>query len=218
MPEAEAARLRECYAQAQVILEYGSGGSTELAASLPGKLVISVESDRAWARDIRKKLRASLALSPSIVHFVDIGRTGTWGRAVDSSGWQRYHEYPNSVWDAPFFREPDVVLVDGRFRTACLMTVMMRTRKPVTVLFDDYLNRPRYHLVEEIAPPLAIIGRMAEFRIEPGMVRQSQIGYVISQFFQTTFAERETGRYDIKPEDAIMAAKLRASQDKEQDS
>ena len=44
LPEAEAALLRETYDRAGVILEYGSGGSTVLAAEQPGKTVPSVES------------------------------------------------------------------------------------------------------------------------------------------------------------------------------
>jgi hypothetical protein len=38
--------VRETYAQAQVILEYGSGGSTVLASEMAGKTVFSVESDK----------------------------------------------------------------------------------------------------------------------------------------------------------------------------
>ena len=48
LPPAEAEALRAAYAIADVILEYGSGGSTALAAEMPGKTVFSVESDAAW--------------------------------------------------------------------------------------------------------------------------------------------------------------------------
>ena len=53
MPEAEATILREHYARAQVILEYGTGGSTALASELPGKTVFAVESDKDWALMMR---------------------------------------------------------------------------------------------------------------------------------------------------------------------
>lgn len=42
MPPAEAEALRMAYEEAEVILEYGSGGSTVVAAELPGKHVTSV--------------------------------------------------------------------------------------------------------------------------------------------------------------------------------
>ena len=53
LPDAEAALIRAAYAKADVILEYGSGGSTVLASELPGKSVFSVESDRDWAQMMR---------------------------------------------------------------------------------------------------------------------------------------------------------------------
>ena len=58
MPEAEAAHLRAAYAEADAILEYGAGGSTMLAARMPGKRVWSVESDADWAATLRDRLDA----------------------------------------------------------------------------------------------------------------------------------------------------------------
>jgi hypothetical protein len=166
-PPAEADLVRACYQQARVILEYGSGGSTQLAASLPGKFVISVESDRDWAIDLQGQLDRAGLPSPAIVWHVDIGITGRWGRPTSDESWQKYHHYPLSIWSEPFFRHPDVVLIDGRFRAACFVATVMRIDKPVTVLFDDYAERPAYHVVEKLAKPVRTIGRMAEFQIEP---------------------------------------------------
>ena len=52
-PELEGTALRGAYAQAEVILEYGSGGSTVMGAEMPGTRVFSVESDKAWAQMMR---------------------------------------------------------------------------------------------------------------------------------------------------------------------
>lgn len=200
MPDAEAERLQACYASANVILEYGSGGSTQLAASLPGKLVMSVESDRAWARDLRRKIVEARPQSQVIIQHVNIGPTGDWGRARDDRAWAQFHRYPAAIWDAPFFRHPDVILIDGRFRTACLMMTLLCITRPVTVLFDDYAQRPKYQLVEQIITPARLIGRMAEFTPEPGMIRQAQMGFVISQFFQATYATKGRARYAVPSE------------------
>lgn len=186
MPECEREHLTETYHQARVILEYGSGGSTEVAARMPGKYVMSVESDRGWARDLRNRLVGAECLSPVVVHHVDIGQTGLWGRPLDDRCWRDFHLYPNDVWEQGWFRPPDTILIDGRFRTACLATVLLRTEQPVRVLFDDYLVRPLYQQVERIVRPIRLIGRMAEFEIEPGQVRPSEIGFLISQFFQAS--------------------------------
>lgn len=166
-PEDEAACLERLYASARVILEYGSGGSTVLAASMPGKYVISVESDRDWAIDLQRRIDQAALPSPSVVWHVDIGTTGRWGRPVDDTSWQKYHRYPVSIWSEPFFRHPDLVLIDGRFRAACLVAVALRITRPVTVLFDDYVSRPSYHVVERVTQPVRTVGRMAEFRLQP---------------------------------------------------
>ena len=170
-PPEEAALVRARYARARVILEYGSGGSTMLAASMPGKYVMSVESDRNWAIDLQWKIDQADMSSPAVVWHVDIGATGRWGRPVADDGWQRYHHYPLSIWSEPFFRHPDTVLIDGRFRPACFVATAMRITRPVTVLFDDYVDRPAYHLVERFSAPRQKIGRMAMFELEPVSVQ-----------------------------------------------
>lgn len=184
MPDAETAHLRRLYHGAGVILEYGSGASTELGARAPGNFVMSVESDQTWARELRGRLRGPTILSPVVVHHVDVGPTAPWGRPTSDRQWRDFHRYPNEIWDKPWFRHPDLVLIDGRFRTACLVTVMLRATRPVRVLFDDYGVRPLYHQVEEIITPTAMIGRMAEFIVEPGQVSPVQMGVVIAQYFQ----------------------------------
>lgn len=184
MPEAEKQYLTTVYERAQVILEYGSGGSTRVAAAMPGKYIMSVESDLQWVRDLRHELAD--AKSPVVLQHVDIGETGPWGRPVNDASWRVYHNYPNSVWDQPWFRQPDVVLIDGRFRTACLAAVVMHTAKQVTVLFDDYGVRERYQLIEKIIKPRRMIGRLAEFSIKPNTFKPAQIGALVEQFFMMT--------------------------------
>ncbi|MCE6967245.1 hypothetical protein [Cereibacter sphaeroides] len=155
------------YREAKVILEYGSGGSTVLAANMPGKLTISVESDRKWSLDLQRKLNTASLASPVIIWHADIGPTGEWGRPLAKMLGGSSTIIPHRYGTRPFFRHPDLILIDGRFRPACFVTACMRISRPVTVLFDDYTNRPAYHVVEKLAKPRRIVGRMAEFRIEP---------------------------------------------------
>lgn len=188
LPEAEAVLVAKHYSAASVILEYGSGGSTRLAAQLNGKLVVSVESDRDWAITLQKELDVEKLPSPAIVYHVDIGETGAWGRPIDDSHWQQYYRYPTAVWEEAFFRHPDVVLIDGRFRLACFATLCLRISKHVTVLFDDYVNRPRYQVVGDLIPPTEIVGRMARFDLHPDCVSKEMIPRLIGMFFNVTYA------------------------------
>lgn len=166
-PPEEAELIQEHYAAAGVILEYGSGGSTVLGAKQPGKLILSVESDARWAQDLQSRIDAAGLPSPVILYHADIGPTGAWGRPVDESHWRQFHRYPTAIWSQDFFRQPDLVLIDGRFRPACFVTTCLRTTAPVTVLFDDYADRPAYHVVERLMEPVRVVGRVAEFFVEP---------------------------------------------------
>ncbi|NHQ74717.1 hypothetical protein HAT86_09595 [Roseovarius gahaiensis] len=169
LPEAEADRLRTAYDDAQVILEYGSGGSTVMAAEMPGKFVFSVESDKDWAQMMRGWFAENPPATGTEVDVIwsDIGPTKAWGYPASNREWQRFARYPLEVWDLPEFRQPDVVLVDGRFRAGCAMATAFRTQRPVTVFVDDYARRKHYHRIEEFLGRPDMTGRMAEFAIEP---------------------------------------------------
>ncbi len=169
MPEPEALLLRSEYGRAQVILEYGSGGSTVLASELPGRSVFSVESDKSWAQMMRGWFAANPPVSGTEVDVIwsDIGDTKEWGRPVDESEWRRWSRYPLQVWTLPEFKHPDVVLVDGRFREGCALAACFMAERPITLLFDDYAGRKQYHHVEEFLGAPEMTGRMARFDITP---------------------------------------------------
>jgi len=185
MPAEEAAWIREAYDAADTILEYGSGGSTCLAAEMPGKTIFSVESDPDWAESMTAHLATHPPASTVRIHHVDIGPTGPWGYPRDDSHWSRFHRYPLSVWDREDFQHPDVVLVDGRFRVACLLAVLFRASRPVSVYFDDYADRQSYHAVERMIAPGETRGRMARFDVQPVPVPARDLTWVLAAFAQS---------------------------------
>lgn len=198
-PLEEMQLVRRVYDSAHIILEYGSGGSTILASEQPAKLVFSVESDHAWAIRLQHEIDLRNLPSPALVYHVDIGPTGNWGRPLSPEAWTRFHRYPLAIWDEPFFRQPDVVLIDGRFRPACLMAVLLRTQKPVTVLFDDYTERPAYHSVEAFLKPTEMVGRMAVFDVEPRPFDPSETGAIMDHFFRATYHGKGGADYGAPP-------------------
>jgi len=181
-PAEEAAWVREFYAAAGVILEYGSGGSTVLAAEMTGTTVFSVESDRGWAANLQRYFDANPPAGTVHLHPVNIGPTEKWGRPLGQRGWRRYHQYPITVWDRPDILAPDLVLIDGRFRAACLMTTLLRIDRPTTVLFDDYVDRATYHEVEEFSRPIETRGRMARFELRPRDFPVRQMAQILGMF------------------------------------
>ncbi len=182
MPEEVAEAVRDAYGRASVILEYGSGGSTVLAAEMPGKHVTSVESDRRWVRMMQGWFAANPPAEGSRVEVLhaDIGPTKEWGRPVDDRAWRRFARYPLAVWEEGARPHPDVVLVDGRFRVGCALACAFHITRPVTLLFDDYRDRKWFHQVEAfIGPPARMAGRMAVFDLAPMAIPLGRLSRVI---------------------------------------
>ncbi|UYV39151.1 hypothetical protein N4R57_09180 [Rhodobacteraceae bacterium D3-12] len=180
LPAAEAEAVRAAYAAADTILEYGSGGSTVLAGEMPGKRVFSVESDKGWAEMMTGWFADNKPAAKVRVIHADIGPTVEWGHPEDDRAWKRYAKYPLAVWEGDRMGQPDVVLVDGRFRLGCVLATAFHTQKPVPLLFDDYAQRKHYHVIEEVVgAPQEIIGRMARFEIHPMAVPVERLAWVI---------------------------------------
>ncbi|GAA6179086.1 hypothetical protein NBRC116594_05240 [Shimia sp. NS0008-38b] len=175
----------EQYTSHDIILEYGSGGSTFLAASQIHSQVMSVENDRSWAENMRHGLQTHFPDAPVHLHYVDTGPTNKWGRPTADQTfeqWRNFPKYALDIWDQPFFKHPDLILIDGRFRPACLLATMMRIERPVTVLFDDYVNRDRYHWIERFAKPTHTISRMAKFDLVPTQWSKGELTKIVLAF------------------------------------
>jgi hypothetical protein len=151
----------------QLYMEYGSGGSTVLAATL-GKTFVSVESDIGFSKTLADRI-APLKGSGNIVP-VNIGTTGAWGAPLFTKPnvdrlelWKKYITAPWSRLQPG--TTPDLVLIDGRFRVACALftLIQLRGKKTATILFDDYGDRQNYHVVEKFADLEKMAGRMAVF-------------------------------------------------------
>lgn len=183
MPKAEASALRTAYAAADVVLEYGSGGSTVMAADL-GKQVISVESDPGWAAMMQGWFKANPAKAPVQIVHADIGPTRDWGYPKTEEEFRKWPDYAMKVWDMLGPLHPDVVLVDGRFRLACFLTTAYRITRPVTLFFDDYTPRTAYHKAEEICRPTALIGRMARFDLTPTPLTVADVRHYMRALLQ----------------------------------
>ena len=58
---------------------------------------------------------------------------------------------------------PDVVLIDGRFRVACFLTSLLKSKVGAVIIFDDYSDRNHYHVVEEFVEVSHLEQRQAIF-------------------------------------------------------
>jgi hypothetical protein len=162
-------------------VEFGSGGSTFLAASL-GKRFTTVESDPYFLEAVRRKINQSgVSLHPEHQRLipVDIGLTESCGVPVfqrqTPARLARWRNYYSAPWKGEGEESPpDLILVDGRFRVACTLSAALHLfdRTGWTLLFDDYVGRPHYTVVEKFLTLSQMVGRMAVFTPRTGVVRE----------------------------------------------
>ena len=61
---------------------------------------------------------------------------------------------------------PDTVLIDGRFRVCCFLTSLKYANENTKIIFDDYNNRPYYHVVEKFIKKEQTCGRQTLFIVK----------------------------------------------------
>lgn len=166
----------DAIAQCSVYGEYGCGASTIWCANNTDTRIIAVDSSADWIAQVKASAPGSSGLD--MIH-VDLGELGDWGRPKNYARRACFADYI----DAPWTRElrPDLILVDGRFRVACFLRSLLNAKAGDTILFDDYVERPHYHVVEEFAERDATLGTMARF-IVPSDLDRAAIAREIAAF------------------------------------
>jgi len=173
---------------ASTYLEWGSGGSTVLAAwravqeGMPLH-VVSVDNSEAWNGQLRRKhpvLAEAEAAGKLAFRAADTGEVGAWGRPVNwisrAPALQRsqataYVEMAN-VSQCCF----DLVLVDGRFRVACMLHALRLAHERTVVLVHDsprYLLHPAVQRYYQVAFQ---IGELAALRPREGAIEEAKLG------------------------------------------
>jgi hypothetical protein len=169
-------RLFESFVRcAGMFLEFGCGGSTVFAADRVGQRIISVDSSAEWTEKVSQACReGQTRIMPEMV-AIDIGRTGDWGVPTDPSTRDRWPDYHTSVWRIPGASTSDLYLVDGRFRVACFLQILLHGRRDAPILFHDFASRPHYHVVRTVARQIGSSGDLAIFvagdRVEDDTIR-----------------------------------------------
>lgn len=154
-------------ARARVYGEYGCGASTIWMAANSSALIQSVDSSADWIAEVRR--RTAAAERPPRLTHVDLGPLGDWGRPLGYGARRLIPSYLEAPWQG---EAPELVLIDGRFRVACFLHGLLVAAPGTGLLFDDYANRPYYHLVEEFCPPMERCGRQALFEVPASLPRE----------------------------------------------
>jgi hypothetical protein len=140
--------------QNKKVLEYGSGQST-IEISGKCRSVVSVEHQEYWHNKTLQIIPSNceLMLKKPTLHYVEGGHCGT------------YEEFEDYV-EAPLPKGPfDIILIDGRARVACA-SICKRLGHKDTIVFMHDFERPEYQEALTYLEQVAIVGRMAKFKIK----------------------------------------------------
>ena len=142
--------------------EYGCGLSTEWVLNNTNANILSVDSSKEWidkisSKNVEYKKRLKL-------QHIDLGKVENWGRPVGYEKSYNFINYFNWIWTQDIL--PDTVLIDGRFRVCCFLTSIKYANENTKILFDDYNNRPYYHVVEKFVKKEQTCGRQALFIVK----------------------------------------------------
>ena len=154
--------FKEVITGSKCYLEYGSGGSTVYAineAKVPN--LISIESSSKWYSEVKNSLNN--LNSNVFLEYCDIGEVKEWGFPKNNSKINNFWQYTIKPWIIAKEQNlnPDLILIDGRFRVSCFLYSLYRSKKHSIILFDDYFDRPKYSIIENFVEIKDKKGNMA---------------------------------------------------------
>ena len=141
-----------------IYFEYGVGSSTQYVINNTKAKIIAVDTDKKWINTIKIPKNKDVR-----INWVNLGELSKWGRPKSYLFRNQFIDYISIIWR--FNYKADIILIDGRFRVACFLYSLMSAKKDSIIIFDDYMNRPHYHVVEEIIPKFEVCGRQAFFKV-----------------------------------------------------
>ena len=129
--------------QSKIYFEYGCGGSTYLASLCNNiEKIYTVDSDIEWLNKVQHHINKKKNITYIYNEMLTIPNTyGIPGKnATDIQKIEYSNKFikilPNNV---------DTILIDGRFRVACVLKLYPYINENTIIIFDDFLDRPYYH-------------------------------------------------------------------------
>jgi hypothetical protein len=184
MSQAEAALFAQLLSTGTFYLEWGSGGSTLAAVRSKIRQIVSVETDRAWIERLKKNEEICRGVTNNrlILRHVDVGSVGQWGMPIGTEklrNWPRYALDPFITTDLDF----DVILVDGRFRTHCLLAVASCASVNAAVFLHDYPFRHQYTMADKYFDTINRVGSAVVLKRRPSINHRSLYIDLVSTLF-----------------------------------
>lgn len=147
----------------QSYLEYGAGGSTRYAAKHGVPRIASVESDPRFLKAVDQAICHDAPDADWHPIFVNLGQTGPLGYPRSLRPTASWIRYPLTPWAHNL--NPDLILIDGRFRLACALAAAQYAKAGTLVMIDDYSLRPWYWSIRKVMPKVERAGRARVFQV-----------------------------------------------------
>jgi hypothetical protein len=127
--------------------------------------ITSVESDATFFHNLasNSQIRNAILEKRLFPMLVNIGETKEWGYPVDDSRKEYYPQY--SLECFAMDKRYDLVLVDGRFRVACILQACLHLASGAIILCHDFWNRVEYHIVLPYLRVVDKVDTLAVFEI-----------------------------------------------------
>jgi hypothetical protein len=154
--------FKELISDAKLYFEYGCGKSTEFAYKFSSASIFSVDTSSNWVNKVNS-LKGDSDDERLNLSWIDVGEVADWGNPVTFNMRHNFVKYAESFWHNG--KNPDLVLIDGRFRVSCFLNSIKFAEVGTKILFDDYTNRPFYHVAEEFCQKIDVCGRQALFEV-----------------------------------------------------
>jgi hypothetical protein len=147
-------------------LEFGSGGSTLLAYITSNiKKIVSVDSDLNWIKTIKKFKNIKKDEGNRIIlEYINIGKVNKFGNPKYKKN-KKFSDYSKQIFKK-YENDYDLVFIDGRFRVACALQVILNCRADIKILIHDFSYRPYYHFLYKYLDVIYNIDTLVLFSIK----------------------------------------------------
>lgn len=150
MSTSEIAVFDSAIKESQHCLEFGVGGSTLRAILKSNAMIYSVESNPEWLTRLRQySIVRKLENKRLNLFLVNIGPTRNWGYPIAEDSNELFEVYSSSIFDSIDKDRIDLALIDGRFRVACTLKLILECYQNQTlhILIHDFWSRAEYHIL-----------------------------------------------------------------------
>lgn len=186
MTEDERELFVKSISESKEYLEFGSGGSTFIVLKTTKANIISIESDIDWInhmRDNKTIFEEEQFCRLKFVH-IDIGEISSMGMPKDKYKLESYPKYSEEIFkilDKNKIDKIDTVLIDGRFRVACVLNTILNCNKNIKIIIHDFFNRDEYHIVLNYLDIIEKANTLGVFKIKEN-INKNEISNLIEQY------------------------------------